>query len=386
MEITATQAAWKQALDTLRPLRAQGGSSALPILNCVLMQADATGLTLTRTDRERQLRTHLPAETVSGTGELAVDARKLDSIIAALPAGSVVKARQTAQRLTLAASLGERVVARFTMGALPGEDFPLMAADTSGPTRLTLPGTRLAAALHATAFAMARQDVRYYLNGLLLEWRDSSLLMVATDGHRLAHAGLAATVEGDSGKAIIPGDTIAILAKIGAEVGDDAVTLALSPQHLAVAWPRCDLVSKLIDGQYPDWRRVVPSQRAFQAQWRLSVADFAAALTRVRILSHEQFRGVALEVRAAEPGLLYLHTVNAQQDDAEEAVALAAPAAAGRWGFQVDYLLDVTGHCLAPELVMQLGDAAGSALLGPGTHSSDEALDDPEWVVMPMLL
>ena len=394
MDIIASQAAWKQALDTLSPIR--GGASALPILNCVLIQARESGLTLTRTDRERQLRTLLQVDEVTDPGEVAVDARKLAAIIAALPAGSSVRARQTAERLTLAVSLGGRVVSRFTLGTLPGEDYPLMdlepepdpeqAARIPPPVHLTLPGSRLAATLYATSFAAAKQDVRYYLNGLLFEWRDASLILVATDGHRLANIGLKADIDGNPGQAIVPAETVPILAKIGAAMGPAPVTLTLHRNRLAVAWHGGDLVSKLIDGKYPDWRRVVPPDRQSAAEWRLPVADLAAALGRVKILSHADFHGVALEVRADEPQTLYLSATNTERDEAEETVPLAELSAPGRWGFRIDYLLDALSHCPTPEIEIRLHDGITSTRLAPGTPSGDDDQENPEWVVMPMLL
>ena len=434
MDIIASQFAWKQALDILSPIRSSGGSATLPILNCVLIQALETGLTLTRTDRERQLRAPLLADQVTGQGEIAVDARKLASLIAALPGGAQVRARLSETgRLTLAASLGGRTVSRFTLGTLPGCDFPLMdlaldrerepggasarAADpgpaavtgavtaggqgggqaggqaggpagvTTGLTaRLTLPGHRLRAVLDATSFAMAKQDVRYYLNGLLFEWHGETLLVVGTDGHRLADVGLRVAIAGDPGQAIVPADSVAILARIGAETGDREVTLEVNRNRLAVAWSGCELISKLIEGRYPEWRRVVPKYPQPAARWYLNVADFAAALHRVKILSHEQFHGVALEVREDEPRVLYLSSSNTQRDEAEEAIPLEGPSATGRWGFQIDYLLDVLGHCPVETVDICLGDAAQSALLTPATAGTDDDLDDPEWVIMPMLL
>lgn len=401
MDIIASQAAWKQALDTLSPLRS--GSASLTILNCVLISAREEGVTLTRTDSERQLRSALPvlnmdpADVAVSPGSLAVDARKLAAIIAALPAGSSVRARQTGERLTLAVSLGGRVVSRFTLGTLPGEDYPLMdlapdpdpevaAKEAAGVVRLTLPGARLAATLYTTAFAAARQDVRYYLNGLLFEWHDSTLILVATDGYRLANVGLRADIDGNPGQAILPTQTVAILAKIAAATGPAPLTLTLHRNRLAVAWRGGDLVSKLIDGKYPDWRRVVPAHRQPAAQWRLPVADLTAALGRVKILSHANFHGVVLEVRAEEPQTLYLTAANAERDEAEESLPLAEPSAPGRWGFRIDYLMDALSHCQAPEMAITLGDGSASAKLAPGTPGTDAEQDDPEWVVMPMLL
>ena len=426
MDIIANQTAWKQALDILSHIRSSSGSAVLPILNCVLIQALDTGLTLTRTDRERQLRAPLHTDQVTGQGEVAVDARKLASLIAALPAAARVRARLSETgRLTLAATVGERTVSRFTLGTLPGCDFPLMdlaldrerepggasaraadpgpaavtgavtaggqgggqAGQTPGLTaRLTLPGQRLRAVLDATSFAMAKQDVRYYLNGLLLEWHGETLLLVGTDGHRLAHVGLRAAIDGDPGQAIVPADSVAILARIGAETGDREVTMEVNRNRLAVAWHGCELISKLIDGRYPEWRRVVPKHPQPAARWVLNVAETTAALHRVKILSHEKFHGVALEVREEQPQILYLTTANTQADEAEEALPLEAPCAAGRWGFQIDYLLDVLSHCPVATVDIRLGDASSSALLTPGLAGTDDDLDDPEWVIMPMLL
>ena len=429
MEIIANQPAWKQALDILSPIRSASGSAVLPILNCVLIQALDTGLTLTRTDRERQLRAPLHANQVNGQGEVAVDARKLASIIAALPTAATVRTSLTATgRLSLTAAVGSRVVSRFTLGTLPGADFPLMDAsgDEAGPgparkatagapggdtagggngdgasgaggdvadgaqgqaERLTLPGKRLAAALHATGFAMAKDDVRYYLNGLLLQWRGATLLAVATDGHRLADVGLALSAEAGDGEAILPRDTVDIIARLASEAGDADLTLDVYPhRRLACARGGIELISKLIDGRYPEWRRVVPGHAQPAAHWVLPTADLAAALGRVKILSHEQFHGVVLEVRELEPRLLYLYANNTQQDAAEEAVVLPEDSAPGRWGFNCDYLQDVLSHCPTAAIELRLGDGATSALLKPGMAGTDDGMDDPEWVVMPMLL
>lgn len=412
MDILASQSAWKQALDILSPIRSYSGSASLPILNCVLIQALDSGLTLTRTDRERQLRAPLHAERVTGQGEAAVDARKLSSIIAALPVAALVRARLGDHgRLSLTASVGDRTLSRFTLGALPGTDFPLMDADggssagrtaASGatpdadpepdapggeaPERLTLPGKRLAAALHATSFAMAKADVRYYLNGLLLQWGGSTLLVVATDGHRLADVGLGLSATAGNGAAILPRDTVDILARLASEAGDADLTLEVRPNRLACTWSGTELISKLVEGKYPEWRRVVPRHDNPAARWLLPIADLAAALGRVKILSHEQFHGVALEVREGEPRALYLSAANTQQDEAEESLALPADTDPGRWGFNCDYLQDVIGHCPGTSIDIRLGDGSTSALITPGMASDDPGMDAPEWVVMPMLL
>ncbi len=390
MDIIATQAAWKQALDTLSPIR--GGAATRPITQSLLVQALDTGLTLTRTDLERQLRAPLVAESCTGQGEIAIDARKLSSIIAALPPGATCRLHLTGGRAHLTTAGGGRVISRFTLGTLPGTDYPLMSlareedAPAAAPTRLRVAGNRLAAVLHATTFAMAKNDVRYYLNGILLEWASESLLVVATDGHRLAHVGLRAPHEGAGGTAIIPAETAGILARIGAEMGEAELTLELHPGRLAVAWRGCELLSKLIDGKYPEWRRVIPTPKPRAIRLVLPVADLLAALGRVKILSHEQFHGAALEITAEEPTSLSLRATNTQQDEAEETLALPEACRPGRWGFNIDYLLDVASHCASPDLALTLDDGSSPVLLGPATAGPDAEQDDPVWVVMPMLL
>jgi DNA polymerase-3 subunit beta len=260
------------------------------------------------------------------------------------------------------------------------------ASQMAARFQLTLPGQRLAAALARVAFAMAKQDVRYYLNGVHLEWTGASLLLVATDGHRLADSGIQATVRGGYGQAILPAETVAMLARLGQEAGDADLVLTLSPRLLRVEQGGVELISKLIDGKYPDWRRVVPAGPA-ASTWTLPVEDLKRALLRVSVLCHEKFRGVKFHVPEHDRTALVLSAVNEDKEDAEETLPLATPSQQPLTiGFNLDYVLSVLGACPTETITWELTSGSASAKLVPGTSIADETQDDPEWVVMPMLL
>lgn len=392
--IIATQPEWKSALDTFGA--SMRGSPSLPILGCILIQHQdpERGLSLTRTDRERQLRVDMTGRMgVEGIGEFAIDARKLTQIIAALPVAAEVRLQQSAVgRVTLTASLNGRHLARYQLSALDGIDFPLMdgrpdpAAGGSQPVRLTMPGKRLARQIGCVEFAMATQDVRYYLNGLLLEWRGTSLNLVATNGHCLAAIAMQAGIEGGDGAAILPRDTAHMLQRLALEAGNADLSLEVNGRLLRVAHGGVELISKLIDGRFPEWRRVVPPG-PFTALWTLPVEDLTHALGRVRILAHDKYHGVRVECLAPDLDRILLRAVNQVEDEAEEALELEEPSAAPvEIGMNIDYLQGALGACPTPTITLHLTDGTSAAKLTPGEVTADEWQDDPEWVVMPMLL
>lgn len=419
LEISAPQPEWAVALEPFASMRG-GATSSLPILGCFLLQflPDDECPGLTRTDRERQLRLRLPLGrfTCRGRGELAIDAGKLTSLIKALPQGADIALKEGRGRVSLTATQGGRRVSQFQLGYLPGSDFPLMSAPSAMPLTaggadaaagaeggaaqapqpgeapvthavLAIPGDRLAKCIAQVAFAMAKADVRYYLNGLLLEWRASSLLLVATDGYRLANIGTMVGVQGGDGQVIVPADTVAALAKLGQEVGEEELRIEIAPSMLHVETEDRELISKLIDGKYPDWRRVVPPVKPMTVNWVLSCDQLAKALARVRILAHEQFHGARFECTADEPDLLKIKAVNTQQDEAEEVLVLGQPA---RYpvsiGFNLDLLLGAVTACPTETINLQVTDGSTAGKLVPGTSVADTFVEDPEWVVMPMLL
>jgi DNA polymerase-3 subunit beta len=144
-----------------------------------------------------------------------------------------------------------------------------------------------------------------------------------------------------------------------------------------------EMVSKLIDGKYPDWRRVIPAGH-FAIEWQLNREDLARALARARILSHEKFHGVALEVTADDPATLRVSATNAEQDQAEESVPLPAPSSPIRAGFNIDYVLGVLAACPGETIAWSLKDGSSGSKLTPATPAPDDGADNPEWVLMPM--
>jgi len=400
LDITLPQPLWRDALDAFSGMR--GGRGSMPILDCILLQCHPGDVapSLLRNDLERQIRVHLPDGTASdgAAGEIAIDAKKFDALIKAYPPHAEVRLRDGGHgRLTLTASIDGRAAGRFSLGTLPGASYPLLSApgragglveepdDSDGRplTTLRLPGSRLAAALAQTAFAMANNDVRYYLNGLLLEWSGTTLHCAATDGHRLAAISLAATIDGADGQAILPGATVATLQRLATTAGADDVTLDLAHGRCACAVGGIEMISKLIDGKYPDWRRVIPAGH-FAIDWQINREDLARALARARILSHEKFHGVALEVTADDPATLRVSATNAEQDQAEETLPLPAPSPPIRAGFNIDYILGVLAACPGDTIAWSLKDGVSGSKLTPAAPAPDDGADNPEWVLMPM--
>lgn len=404
--ISGSQPAWAAALEHFAGMR--GGNSSLPILNCVLLSylpEDETP-SLTRSDRERQLRIRLQAGqfTCGGRGEIAIDTGKLTSLIKALPQAAEVRLCEGQSRVSLTATLQGQRISQFQLGFLPGGDFPLMSAPipkdeaargaghdaaeiAKTHTILAIPGDRLAACMARVSYAMAKQDVRYYLNGMLLEWKAGSLLLVATDGHQLAAIGTQVGVDGGDGQVILPADTVAALGRLGQEAGEEELRIDIAPNLVHVAMEGRELISKLIDGRYPDWRRVVPPQSPNQVTWLFRCEDLAKALARVRILASEKLHGARFTATAEDPERLVVRASNTEQEEADEVLALGAPAHAPvTIGFNIDYLLGVLGACPTDTIAMQVTDGSAAARLTPGTSTATPTTDDPEWVVMPMLL
>src|SRR4051794_22607852 len=242
----------------LAPLAAVSGiierRHTLPILSNVLIERSAEALAFLATDIEIQItaRAALPA---SGEARaITVGARKLLDILRALPEDAEVALQQQEKRLVVKAGKS-----RFTLQTLPAEDFPRLAKPAGESARFALPQKALRRLLGLVQYAMAQQDIRYYLNGLLMVIEDKQLKVVATDGHRLAYASLKISADLPRQEAIVPRKTVLELSKLLGD-NDEEVRIEMSPAQAAFRFGSTELVSKLVDGKFPDYTRVIPTQ------------------------------------------------------------------------------------------------------------------------------
>lgn len=340
---------------------------ALPILANVLLRFDASELTLTATDLEAELRISLHG--LSGEpGELTVPARKLYDICRALPVDARLDIRLERDKAVVKSGRS-----RFTLTTLPASEFPSLEA-AQWQDSIALSQSTLKRLLERAAFCMAQQDVRYYLNGLLLELSSQRIRAVATDGHRLALAEAAAEYAGSERQVIVPRKGVQEMLRLLAD-DEAAVELHFGGNHIRCALPGVTLTSKLIDGRFPDYHRVIPAKHTRSV--KVDREGFREVLGRVAILANEKYRGVRLSVVA---GQLKLTAHNPEQEEAQEELSADYQGDPLEIGFNVNYLIEAANALAGATVDIGLTDADSSGTL--------RAPDDSQqlYVVMPMRL
>jgi DNA polymerase-3 subunit beta len=355
----------------LKPLQTVVGvverRQTMPILSNVLLSLQGSKLSITATDLEVEMVAEAEVKG-DGTGDITVPGRKLHDIFRALPEGSSVEITLNGDRLTVKAGRS-----RFTLSTLRAADFPTID-EIGAKQTLRLNRGDLRRLVEKTHFSMAQQDVRYYLNGLLLETEKKRLRAVATDGHRLAlsEVELLAPATRDE-QLIVPRKGVLELSRL--LDGDGEVQLALGANHVRVQLEGIRLTSKLIDGRFPEYARVVPNQpkNVIKADRNL----FRQALQRTAILSNEKYRGVRLEL---SPNSVILQANNPEQEEAVETLEVEYSGDAMEIGFNVNYLLDALAAVDSEQVEFGVTDSNSSCLIREpgGDHS--------KFVVMPMRL
>jgi DNA polymerase-3 subunit beta len=355
----------------LAPLQAVIGvverRQTMPVLANVLVVAKGDVLTFTATDLEVELVARTQA-TIQEPGEITIPARKLLDIVRALPAGAQISLSVDGEKVTVRSGKS-----RFSLATLPAGDVPTIE-DIKAQQTLKIEQGALQRLIDKTHFSMAQQDVRYYLNGMLLESDGKALRTVATDGHRLAFCE-AALGDATSGQyqVIVPRKGVLELQRLLNGEGD--VELSIGTNHVRGQIGTIRFTSKLIDGKFPEYSRVIPQAPTRKVELDRDV--LRAALQRAAILSNEKYRGIRLVVR---PSQLVLQTHNPEQEEAEEDLEVAYSGEEMEIGFNVNYLLDALGALEPGSLVIGLTDANNSCLL---TAESTPAV---KYVVMPMRL
>jgi DNA polymerase-3 subunit beta len=357
----------------LKPLNLVAGvverRQTLPILANVLLVLEGDRLALTGTDLEVELVGRVKLKQPGVDGEVTVPARKLVDICKSLPEGSEIEFSAQDNKVTVKSGRS-----RFTLSTLPAREFPNVE-DSMGTHQFTLQQGQLRRLIDRTAFAMAQQDVRYYLNGMLWELKGQQLRVVATDGHRLAMCTLPEKITAtDDTQVILPRKGVLELARLLLEDEAD-IAIVIGSNHIRATTDDFTFTSKLVDGKFPDYQRVLP--RSPDKIVLGSRLELRQAFTRTAILSNEKYRGVRLKVTKDS---LDIVANNPEQEEAEETVPVEYRGDSLEVGFNVSYLLDVLGVLSGEQIKLSLSDPNSSALL----EESDAG--DSLYVVMPMRL
>ncbi len=362
----------------IKPLQMIGGiverRQTLPILSNVQVSVQADKLILVATDLEVQMTTR--TDIIDGIeGEITIPARKFLDICRALPdEASIVLSADKNGKATIRSGKS-----RFTLSTLPAEDFPRIEAQQDA-IHFEIPQGTLKYAIDHTQFAMAQQDVRYYLNGLLMEMTDDVLRFVATDGHRLALCDIAMpeSVEpyknNENQQVIIPRKGVLELSRL-LEEDESPVQVAVGGNFIQLKTDKLEFVSKLIDGRFPEYQNVVPVNSDKKVICDREV--LRQALARVSILSNEKFRGVRLEF---SPGSLHVHAHNPEQEEAEEEISIDYDGPNLEMGFNVNYIQDALLACETAQVQLMLSDPNSCCLI----HGVDD--QQCRYIIMPMRL
>ena len=366
MKLTATRE------DFLAPLQSVIGvverRQTMPVLANVLLSVRDNRLSITGTDLEVEL-VATKQVSVQQAGDITIPGRKLLDIFKSLPEKTSVTLSTEGERISIR---GGR--SRFTLATLPATDFPVIEEINAQQT-LALEQGEFRRLIDKTHFSMAQQDVRYYLNGLLLETDGKQLRAVATDGHRLAicEMDLKSPTKGGQQQVIVPRKGVLELQRI---LGTDgSIELAIGTNHVRAQIGDIRFTSKLIDGRFPEYGRVIPANPGKKVE-----ADreaLRAALQRTAILSNEKYRGIRLTARQ---DLLVIQAHNPEQEEAEDQVEVSFSGDEVEIGFNVNYLLDALSAIETEKVELGLTDANSSCLIhAPGVFQT-------RYVVMPMRL
>ncbi|MES9939715.1 MAG: DNA polymerase III subunit beta [Candidatus Thiodiazotropha sp. 6PLUC1] len=338
----------------------------LPILANILVNANNGQLNLTATDLEVELKTQTEAE-CEGDTDFTIPARKLLDICKALPESAPITLDVSDDKVKLQSGRS-----RFSLSVLPARDYPVIEPTPSSSV-FSIKESILNTLIENTQFAMAQQDVRYYLNGMLLELSGGDIRTVATDGHRLAMSqSLKAIEEQINLQVILPRKAVIELSRLLSD-SEDEIKVELSNSYIKVLFEQTVFTSKLIDGRFPEYQRVMPSGSDKEVEAEKSTIK--QSLTRASILSNEKYRGIRFHLK---PNLLELQAHNPEQEESEEELEVTYQGDELKIGFNVGYLLDAISAIKEETIIIELKDTNSSALIY-GKNNKDS-----KYVVMPM--
>lgn len=354
----------------LEPLQKIAGvverRQTLPILANILVNAGNGIIQLTATDLEVELKTEAKAE-CDGEADFTLPARKLLDICKALPESAPITLDVSEDKVRLQSGRS-----RFSLSLLPARDYPVIEPTPSNSV-MSIKEATLNRLIEKTQFAMAQQDVRYYLNGMLLEINQGDIRTVATDGHRLAMSQVKSSApEEINQQLILPRKAVIELGRLLSDSESD-IKIEMSNNYIRVLLENAVFTSKLIDGRFPEYQRVMPSGSDKEVEAEKTA--LRQSLTRVSILSNEKYRGIRFDLKE---NLLQLQAHNPEQEESEEELEVKYSGDNLKIGFNVGYLLDAINAIGEESIVIELKDTNSSALI----YGKDNA--ESRYVVMPM--
>jgi DNA polymerase-3 subunit beta len=339
----------------------------LPILSNLLLESINNKVTLTATDLEMQISLSLEGASPQDVST-TVSARKLLDICRSLPEQASITMAIQDNRMQVRAGKS-----RFNLQTLPAADYPLMAKNP-GETglRIEIAQGQLKRLFKQVEYAMAQQDIRYYLNGLLFEVNGNRLNLVGTDGHRLSFTSAELPQSFEKQEMILPRKTVLELIKL-LEDSDEHVIIESASNQVNFAFSGIRLISKVIDGKFPDYTRVIPT--GHQNSLSIERLTLLLAMQRASILSNEKYRGIRMVLGKDS---LRLISSNSEQEEAEEELEVNYAGDVLDIGFNVTYMIDVLNNVDSDVVVFSFADANSSCLVTVPTD------DNYKYVVMPM--
>ncbi|MEW6997510.1 DNA polymerase III subunit beta [Colwelliaceae bacterium BS250] len=357
----------------LKPLLLVSGAverkSTLPILGNVLLEVSGQSLTMTATDLELEMISSTQVTSDGNDGKTTVPARKLLDICKSLPGDALIEFEQVGDTINIACGRS-----RYSLATLSADDFPNIE-QWQGEVAFSLHKSQLLRLIESTHFSMANQDVRYYLNGMSIETENNEIRSVATDGHRLAICKIVNdSLSLPTRQVIVPRKGILEIIRLLDPIDED-VQISLGSNHIRVVDTDFSFTSKLVDGRFPDYRRVLP--RNGDKVLATDKEQLKQVLSRASILSNEKFKGVRLNFA---PNELKITANNPEQEHAEEYLEIDFPYESLEIGFNVSYILDVLSAVKDEKIKFTLSDANSSVVIEG--NDTGEAL----YVIMPMRL
>ena len=354
----------------LRPLGTVSGivekRHALPILSNLLLEGNQGKLTFTATDLEMQISTHIKTE-IADDFQITISAKKLFDITRALPDESKMDIQIEESKVLVKAKKS-----RFNLQTLPPKDYPVMKKEEKDTVDLKLSQKEFKTLLKQVDFAMAQQDIRYYLNGLLIEVKDNNINIVGTDGHRLSFTSLKLKNPTHPAQVIVPRKTIVELTKLLNDT-EDQLEISFTKNQVNFKFNEIDLITKVIDGKFPDYSRVIP--QGHNNVFNVDRSLLLDSMLRASILSNDKYRGIRMVL---EEGNLKLVSNNSEQEQAEEELEINYKGEKIDIGFNVTYLIDVLTNIQSDKLTIAFNDSSSSCLV---TIPDNEKY---KYVVMPM--
>lgn len=355
----------------LKPLQTIIGiverKQTLPILSNVLIEKEADSIRFTATDMEIQITTIINKSFEgNGISALTVGGKKIQDILRILPDQSKVSIETKENKAIIKCNKS-----KFTLHTLPAQDFPKLSAQLENANKIVLSQAKLKNLLESVQYAMAHQDVRYYLNGILLIIENNKMKAVATDGHRLAYN--ESLIDGDHKKheTILPRKAVTELCKLLSN-SEEIIELEFAPQQVKAIFSDIVLITKIIEGKFPDYERVIPKYNNQLAMNRVLIQQ---SLQRAAILSNEKFRGVRFVLTEKNLSII---SSNSEQEEAQEEIETDYHGEALDIGFNINYLLDGVNNINSDTITLSFGDPNSSILI------TDPENKEFRYVVMPM--